>query len=469
MLLSVEHEMPAIAINNGKTAVIPKVFTDLWGDLSREGWIRDGEFSVSRMPSHPHPAASKPAQMLTTDTGPTIEISPSPARTIAEVEVQLTELRASMKQKLGMRNVGLLGSGMHPFLGTSESEYYRYRTPRAAYDYAIAQRGWKHRSILNIAAMQEILDVPVQKAPAIVSVMHRLAGAIIFLNRNDPDYRSIGSNAILSMRPMAWRSQIPTSGEFSRDIWKVGVPRGETATWWTYLRLLWQKSNMFLIGTKCSGMVYIPEHPTFAAFILSPPRDGWKARQLGTSKELRVHPSMDHVAQTDWSYMGFARLRIFWKEGTSLQELIAAYQGNEENLNAFMQANVAKVLLENRSSATPPPGEEMCSLALLTGIVENFDAAQDFVGRHPYGFWTSFTDAAEYMPLNAFVNGVRVIDLLSELLLLSEQGLIRRGFGEEKYLKPLMKRVHDECSPSERMKALYSTHGIDAVVEKLLY
>ncbi len=467
MLISVEHEMPAVSLRN-KDAVPPEVFDDLWGKLATEGWVREGDHAVSRKLLNPSPEARKPEQMLTTDTGPTIEIAPSPAETVQEIEHQLTALRGLVVTKLRSKGVGLLGSGIHPFLGSSLEEYSRYRTPRMAYDYAIRERGWQHRSLLNIAAMQEVIDVPIDLAPRIVATMHRLAGVVLFLFRNDS--KDIWTNIQLSVRPLSWRNQTANTPEkFKNDRLKVCLPCEETNTWQEYLRLLWERNPMFLLGTKNDGLVFVPEHPDFATFVSSPPKEGWVAKRLDSGQLTRISPTMEHVAQTDWTYMGFARLRLFWKAETPLKTLVEAYQIGGEHLNAFLREHLEKVLLENRSTASPPPGEETCSLAFILGLVENFEAMEQFVKQKPYSFWLELARAAEKQPLSFNIGGVEVADLIDKILALSRTGLVRRGHGEERYLEPLARRVRERESPAERFYALGTHRDQDVLFKHLLY
>lgn len=461
MLISVEHEMPAVYLDN-RNGVKPQAFIDLWGELSKEGWTLDGQFALSRKVSCSHFGAQKPNQMIGTDTGPTVEIAPSPAETISAVDQQLKDIRAIVGTKLLQQGIGLLGSGVHPYLGNTIEEYYRYRTPRLAYDYAIEERGWQHRTILNIAAMQEVVDVPVSKAPSVVSVMHRLAGVFLFINRNDHDL-SITEWPLRSIRPRAWRNQMPTFGEFFGDQQKVGIPHHPVENWKNYLHFLWNFNRMFLLGTKSNGLVYVPQHPYFSHFISSDQE--WLARRLDTREEICIKPEMSHVKQTDWTYMGFTRLRLFWKDGVNLSDVATAYKSNDATLEGFLSSSLEKVLLENRSSASPPPGEEMCSLALIVGLIENFDAVKRFADARPYEFWLKFASQAEGHPL---IMGDKD-RILSEVVSLSRTGLLKRGLGEEIYIEPIVRRLKEKKSSSERMFDLHEKGGIDLVVEKLLY
>ena len=468
MLISIEHELPTSA-RNGDTGVSPAVFQDVWGELSREGWNRNGDFAVSRLPIHFHPGAKKPEQVITTDAGPSIELVPSPEETVQGIERQTTELRALAGAKFRVRGVDLLGSGVHLRLGSDMQEYLQYRTPRKAYDYAIEKRGWNHNTMLNITSLQEIIDVPVAKAPSAVGLLHQLAGAMLFLFRNDAEYREQDKHRLLTIRPRAWRDQVPNAGPFKDDIQKVCLPSREVNSWREYLHLLWESSSMFILGTKSGELTYVPAHPTFATFMTSAPKKGWMARTIGGKLITRINPSMEHVKQTDWTYMGFARLRLFWEEGVKLNELVTAYREGGEYLEGFLAEGLSKVLVENRSNACPRPGEEMSSLAFVTGIIENLGNAIRFANTFPYSFWLKVARTAETLPIYSRLEGVQVLDLLAKLLKISQEGLVRRGYGEGQYLEPLFRRVRDGRSPSEEMLAIFDKGGIEAVSESLLY
>jgi len=167
--------------------------------------------------------------------------------------------------------------------------------------------------------------------------------------------------------------------------------------------------------------------------------------------------------------MGLARLRLFWKEGVDLRELVSAYQSGAPELDAFMSRNLVKVLLENRSSASPVPGTEMASVALVTGIIENLNDVIKYVSGQPYSFWASVAQMAESAPLTARIGTVRVDELASKIVSLAEIGLRRRGLGEQIYLEPLLERVRSGIAPAELMRARFQTGGEGAILEKLLY
>ena len=466
MLISVECELPAVM---AKTAapVPPQVFIHVWQTLSEYGWDAD-DFGVSRKVEYPPADCIRAEQVITTDTGPTIELAPCPRQTVQEIEIQITSLRRVIAEQLDPHGVKLFGGGVHPALGATREEYYAFRTQRKAYDYAIEQRGWSHHSILNICATQEIIDVTVSDAIRVLRVMHRLAGLSLFLFRNDPDLHDAYPRAPYSIRPSAWRTHIPQGGYFAKDALKVWLPPTEIVSWEQYLALLWDTNPMFLLGTKNSGLVYVPTHPTFWEYLTNTPKGGWLARTLAGNAETHLYPEFAHVLQTDWTYMGFARLRWKWKSPLpDIGDLIDARVNGM--LDDFLTAHLEKIVLEHRANTAPMQGQEMTSLAFVTGLVSNLEDAERFTSRYPYEFWLRIACAAESQPLRGSIDKTSLTALLQEILEVSHVGLKARGFSEEEYLSPLYERVEKRTSSSEVMLEIFRNGGTQALLRSLCY
>jgi len=467
MYISVECELPTIELNS-TNPVKHSVFQRLWHELKAEGWNKN-QFGVSRSISEKPKPCILPDQVITTDTGPTLEIIPSPSLSILEVDSQLADLRQLVVQKLARHGFGLLGSGIHPYLRSAQPDYYTCRTPRINYDYAIKERDWHHWTVLGIAATQEVIDIPFDQAIRVIRVMNRLAGLFIFLCRNDPNYDPLPVNHQLSTRPLAWRKHIPANSRFPCDRHKVWLPVDkEIQSWADYIRLLWMTNPMFPLGTKSGDCVFVPEHPTFWKYLRCPPSRGWPAQSISNGSRYCVQPDISQVAQTDWTYMGFARLRWQWKDNTeiSVDDLITAIE--HDHVDRFLADNLTKVLLENRSIATPPPGEELASLALICGLVLNLDETEALAFSQPYQFWLSVAKASEIQLFDSTVDGQSITDLISHLLKIAQTGLQQRN--EDHYLAPLWRRLTRRQSPSEdNLFTLQKTGSIQQTMKQLLY
>ena len=466
MYISIENEHPAHSLVNSDP-IPPRTFLKVWDSFENEGWTRFSKFGV-RLEKEGDERIHDRAWVMSTDPGPYVELVLTPAIKIQDIDSQIKEMRSLVLEKLRKLDIGLLGSGLVVGLGTSEEEYYRYRTPREAYDYFVNVRGWNHKTYVNLCSMQQVIDIPVEKAPLYSNLMHRLTGAMLFLFRNDPELTS-NPDRLLTKRPKAWRDVPPTSGPFASDKARVYLPDQELATWKKYLEVLWESSPMYMVGTKSEGVSYIPSHPTFIEFLTQTPPEGWPVSTLAGATDKKVFPTMNHVALTEWTYYGFARLRMKWKEDVELSNLISAYKKGGDDLESFLKDSLKKVMLENRSPSAPQKGKEMCSLAFVAGLVANFEKTEDFVSKKSYDFWRKFALMAEKERINSKIDEVSVKELLVELLDLSREGLEARGYGEEVYLDPLYKQVYDETSPAEEMLKIFDEKGIEALPEYLLY
>ena len=443
-LISTELERPVIT--SAGAPPLPEVFVRMWADMCERGWS-PGEFSVTRDRPAPGPTISS-NQGMSTDTGPVIELVTTPSRTLDGIASQLQVLTDDARAALDREGCAMLGVGVHPALRPVPDDYYRYRTPRPAYDYAVSQRGWHHWSIVDKASVQELVDVDFADAPRAIRLLHRLAGLMNFVLRNDPGLHRRHDPRI-SVRPLAWRSHVPRKGAFAGDAVRVVIPPREIESWPDYLSLLWESGPMFLVGTKNAGQAFVPEHPTFLDFLTRPPQGGWPATLLGGSAA-RVTPEPAHYVATDWSYMGFARIRWKWRpQPPPVAEIADAWaSGGIEDLLA---RSLEKVVIENRGTSTQPRGEELASLALVAGLLSNLDEAMALTRIEPYAFWTRLLDESTRLPLDSVVLGRRVPDLAREMVGVARRGLVRRGESEpDRWLGPLVQRLDEGASPSER-------------------
>ena len=455
-LISTELELPVVTVSDGAPP-LPQVFARLWTDLVSRGWTA-GDFCVTRdQPSAGRCISSN--QAISTDTGPVIELVASPSRTLAGVATQIAALQAEARSALDRVGCVMLGSGVHPGLRPVPADYYRYRTPRPAYDYAVAERGWRHWTIVDKAAVQELVDVSFADAPRAVRLLHRLTGLMNFVLRNDPgihgpglrssSYGETGSEGRLSVRSLAWRAHVPRTGPFAGDSRRVVIPATEVGGWRDYLSLLWESGPMFLAGTKNDGQAFVPERPTFFEFLKRAPSGGWDGRLLDGTPT-RLVPEHAHVVATDWSYMGFARIRWKWRpQPPGVAEIAEAW--DRGTIEELMARSLEKVVIENRGTSTQPPGDELVSLALVAGLLANLDEATAFSQSSPYSFWVRLLDESTRLPLKSDVLGRNVPELATEMIAIARRGLVRRGEpAPDALLAPMLQRIEDGASPSER-------------------
>jgi gamma-glutamylcysteine synthetase len=221
---------------------------------------------------------------------------------------------------------------------------------------------------------------------------------------------------------------------------------------------------MFVVGTKDHGAVWVPEHPTFLRFLEAAPREGWAARTLG-GEEIRIVPEPGHVEQSDWTYMGFARIRWKWRRRPDgVAGLLGAWRNDD--IEAFLASHLEKVVVENRSNATQPPAHALVSVGLVSGLVANLDDALRLAQREPYEFWFSVLEASTTEPLQTDVEGRSIPDLAREMVDIAREGLKKRGEkdgGSE--LSELDRRLDEGTTPSEELLREFQSGGIPRLLE----
>lgn len=460
--IGIEVEYPVVDTKSG-SALSQEKFRQVWGSLETKGWapakdsITGFTTGVSRDVSTDGNVLSS-AQVLSTDTGPLFEIAASPEDSIHGLAAQFQGLRQLMVDELSAVGGTALGMGINPGIGCTEKEYYDYRTPRSAYDYAIQNRGWPHWKLLNVAATQEVIDVPFVDVMDAFRSLQRLSGLMIFLCRNAPDIH--GQSSKLCVRPGQWKESVKSPLDiFSGDIEKANIPEIELSDWNDYFQLLWGSSPMFMLGTKKDGLFWIPQHPTFGKFLTEAPESGWPAMSLSGQK-LEIEPSIDHVNCSDWTYFGLCRPRWKINSGIEVAEVIEAFHG--KRMEGLLERQAVKVVLENRCNATGFPGQEFASMALVLGLIENLFETKRLAFRYNYKFWLSMLSLSQEAPLaKAELDGVPVIEFVRELISIATQGLIMRNLGEERYLQPLVEIVNSGKSRAEIIMEKYGCYTGD--------
>jgi gamma-glutamylcysteine synthetase len=176
-----------------------------------------------------------------------------------------------------------------------------------------------------------------------------------------------------------------------------------------------------------------------------------------------VKPERAHLEKTDWTYMGFARIRWKWRAlGGGPAEFADAWQRGA--IESFLRDSLEKVVIENRCNSAQPPGEALVSLHLVSGLLANLDEACGFASTEPYSFWTGLLESSTTEPLAATVAGHAVPELAREMVAIARRGLALRGESGAEALDVLDRRIDERCSPAERLRDIYDRGGIKAVL-----
>ena len=112
--------------------------------------------------------------------------------------------------------------------------------------------------------------------------------------------------------------------------------------------------------------------------------------------------------------------------------------------------------IEFRSVCCQPVKDAMSVAAFHAGLKERLHELTDLLENDKviYGHGYNATELRHLFirkKLPSFVNEDDVYNLCRKVLEIAEKGLLDRGFGEEKYLQPLLARIASRESPGEYM------------------
>jgi len=120
--------------------------------------------------------------------------------------------------------------------------------------------------------------------------------------------------------------------------------------------------------------------------------------------------------------------------------------------------------LEHRVCDQQPPDALFTPGALSLGILENLEAARGMVEEHPWETWRRWRVAAAQKGLE----GAPELPALCERwLAVADEGLRRRGLGEERYLAPLHVRLKLRRAPASDAVHLFTSQGLDVLLKQV--
>src|SRR5262249_14776745 len=120
--------------------------------------------------------------------------------------------------------------------------------------------------------------------------------------------------------------------------------------------------------------------------------------------------------------------------------------------------------IEIRPACQQPVEEPLVAAAISLGWVEAMTEAKAFLTELFPEPWT----ALRRYRVEAIHHGLKAPEpapgFLERTLRIAEDGLQRRGRGEEAFLKPLWARLEQRVTPGERNREIFRTGGVQALL-----
>ena len=421
--------------------------------------------------------AQKEGISLKTDDGISVlEINFLPQKTIHECDAHA---RRVMREVLTIiEGIGCRVIGVDTFPGEIPS-FACHPSPLCSHPlarqdtfirYLVAHRFPQHHTMFYIAAFQVWLDSSPEEIIRLLPILNALSPVINTLFANGPLLNGTPNGSFMG-RDMMWMKMLLESKQsYDRRIYGM-YPREVCRE---------EEKGVHHFSIR-KYLQFILRMPFYFGF-----RDGdafWLRNEQMTGEEffssnsevpivsysrsvLSVIPTEDDFDQVQRFTFPYSRFKFRLADGATVADVMGAYiRGDDKEIFSCFQ----NIFVEFRGVGTQRQNEVSCAPALVLGIQENLARAEEIVSRYPYSVFTRLYQQSAKYGLQAKADGVRLVDLAREVLSVAEEGLRRRGYGEEVFLEPVISRIATIRTPAEEIISAWRQGGMDRVWEMCDY
>ena len=131
--------------------------------------------------------------------------------------------------------------------------------------------------------------------------------------------------------------------------------------------------------------------------------------------------------------------------------------------------------VEMRPACQQPPHEAMAAAALYTGLVEGHRQIAEYVQaalappqeQTLSGCWPRMEQYHRQVIRAGLAAPEPAPGFLAEILALTEAALASRGYGEERMLAPLWRRLAQKENPAQRARRIFAEEGLEGLIESV--
>ncbi len=348
-----------------------------------------------------------------------IEFSLAYEKSLFALGQRIEELRRALTDYAQEHRVYLLGLGIHPI--TPPSKALMAKNSRNLFWDKAFSNDSVHLFTVT-AENQAHVDINLNEACDAVNVFNGLSGAQIALTANSSVWSGGIDHEYKAVREAFWDWWLPNEG-------RVGVPLRRFDSFEDYIDTICKLKPVFII--REGKNLGIHRYNTFSDYY---------------SSEAPLAETEDgHLIKVAPDIADFALHNTFcWYDAR-----ISHY-----------------CTLENRVNCQQPPDEMMVIPALTLGLVENLSQAKELVDSYSWEELIASRRQAIHKALKAKVGGKPITEFCQEMLTIAEEGLKRRGLGEEVFLSPLWRRLEEENPPAKATEEVFQAGGGPLLVQR---
>ena len=145
-----------------------------------------------------------------------------------------------------------------------------------------------------------------------------------------------------------------------------------------------------------------------------------------------------------------------------------AYLWHEHYTWNSARARVEHSTIEIRPACQQPPAEHMAASALSLGFAEAMPAIAAYVASAlPNDAWSALLRYRRGVVRDGMKMREPRDGFLRTMVQLAENGLRRRGRGEEIFLAPVWRRLEKHSAPADEARLIFEQRGMDALLDEL--
>lgn len=367
--------------------------------------------------------------IIGTDTGYcTIEIALQPEDSLFIVEKQFNSIIHLLSDYFRDNNCKILGYGIQPVtpptqeLMTNSARYIMAQhimAQRKSMNRFIDQRNGADLHLWTITASNQChIDISEDEAIRAVNILNGLSGLQIALTANSPVWLGSIDRQWKAVREIFW-------DYVCVELWKqVGIPKKfkDISDYIDYLckfppLMIQRTGHYFGILGQESFQDFLKSIKSSTALTLN-------------GNEIPVLPDLkDIITHANFAWFN---ARLSPKYGT----------------------------IESRISCQQPPGASILVAALVLGIIENIEEAEELLERYPWEEWKRLRYDSLRHALQAQIDNQPALPLVEKFTKIAEKGLQKRGLGEEKFLESAFRRIAEKKVPADDVIHLFQTNNL---------
>jgi len=430
----------------------------LWREFLKHDWSAKPDYYTKVYTEVSKTKPNGKTYNLGNDTGVGIfEMSLPPCRNLHEARKEFLEILKETLKYIKKQKMRFLAYGIQP---TGVKDPRAHKSKKSFY--ATIEFLNLHNLIVGTAASQCGISLRLEEVVDVTNQLNKISGLITALFANSP----ITDKKIYhwkEMRMLPWDFLGITIKPSFENIY--GFPKREFRSIADILKYAWESPPFGIISfLRETGWAILDKEINYTRYFKG---KEWKARDL-FSKRLKLVPNVKDLNLA---------LIAFWIHAKPHLVLdvkkvkVADFMGHLQNntLEKYLKDKLVNCYIEYRVAAASPKGEEVAFAALTLGLVNNLKELKKLTTPYSWGDWKKLYEEAPVKGMEARLKGREIYPILEKLVKVAEKGLKRRKFDEEKYLKPLKKRLRDKKCPADYAVEKFQKYGFRKFLDFVSY